>query len=199
MDRELKEDAMSRSTVTSPNARKQAKAPLALRIVLMVVAAVVLAVGIVSAGNIMAVNAYNQATQSLESNIKAAGKDAADLDMLKTSQQQNDKQFADALAFNALLVPSAKASIESNAATSRKLTSLIEKALKQQESSQQGSSGSQAESDKKSNSSETSGLSNEEREKVQELLKQNQQTQSPSPSASSSSSNTSTSENVKPW
>jgi hypothetical protein len=181
------------------NSSSAHRAPLPLRIGVAVIAALLLVTGVVAACNALAINTYNQATQNLTSNISAAKKSTADLSKLKASQEQTDSQYADAQAFSAVLLPSAKSSIQQNAATSKELTALIDKALKEQQSSSKSSDGSEAETDKKSNSSETSGLSQEEREKVQELLKQNQATQTPSPSASSSSSNTSTNENVKPW
>jgi hypothetical protein len=195
----FKENAMSTTTSNSKASATKSKGPLALRLGLYVVAALVLIIGIIAACNAIALNTYNQATQSLVSNIKTAKKDTADLAMLKSSQEQTDSQFADAQALSAILLPTTNNTIKHNAETSRKLTALITSALKAQQSSTTSSDSNQAETDKKSTSSSTSGLSQEEREKVQELLKQNQATQTPTPSASSSSSNTSTSENVKPW
>jgi hypothetical protein len=190
---------MNASAENRKTPRTRSRASLPLRVGLFAVSALLIVLGVLAACNAVALHTYNQATQSLESNIKTASKQTADLSILKSSQQQTDSQFSDAQTFSAVLLPAAKSAIEHNAATSRQLTALIDKVLKEQQSSTSSSDSQQAETDKKSNSSETSGLSQEEREKVQELLKQNQATQTPSASASSSSSNTSTSENVKPW
>ncbi|MFT8357864.1 DUF6466 family protein [Bifidobacterium aquikefiri] len=180
------------------------RAPLPVRIVLIVLAFVVFLGIALTLVNIRAAGTYNQATQSLQSNLKAASKDNADLNELKASQQQNDAQLSDAKTFSYILLPSISQSITSNAITSQQLTTLINQALKAQNGGSGSTSSSNASGAQSSSASSTpeSSLNAEQRKKVAELLKQNQelqQSQASSSASTSSSSSSSSNSTTKPW
>lgn len=186
-------------------ARSTARAPLFVRIVLILVACVIFAATLATMVNIHAAGTYNQASQSLGSNLKAAAKDSADLNELKASQQQNDAQFSDAQRFSYLLLPHIANSVKSNAESSRKLSSLINAALTAQNNAHGGTSSSDASGASSSSASSTpqSSLNAEQRKKVAELLKQNQELEQSNASSSASTSSAtpshSSSSTTKAW
>lgn len=180
------------------------RAPMAVRAVLIALSAVS-ALGAGWAGvNAVAVRGYDAATASLMRNLEAASKDDADLDRLGAAQQQTDAQFADAGALAPVLLPSVRGPIDTNAEISKRLTALIAEAKAQQNGTGTTSTdGSEVQDADRQQSQEEQGLSDEQRKKVDELLRQNQQlaTASPSPSASSSTSTSAPGEQSasKPW
>ena len=108
MDHAIQEAAVS-TTV-------KARASLPVRIIIAVIAAISIAVGALAIVNLASVSNYNQATNSLNANIKASQQQDADFDKLQTQQQQTDAQFREAGAAGALLLPNVRSSIEHNAA-----------------------------------------------------------------------------------
>lgn len=189
----------------SETAKPRHRASLGVRIVLIVAATIVFLGLALTLVNIRAAGTYNQATQSLQSNIKAASKDDADLNELKAAQQQTDAQFSDAEAFSHALLPGVSYAVKSNAATSRKLTAMIDAALKAQNGSSGSTSSSNASGASSSSASSTpeSSLNAEQRKKVAELLKQNQTLQQSNSSSSASTSSgtpsSSSSSTTKAW
>ncbi|MFT8704734.1 DUF6466 family protein [Bifidobacterium aquikefiricola] len=191
------------STETKPKTATM-RAPLFARIVLIVLAVAVFLGIVLTMVNIRAAGTYNQATQSLQTNLKAAAKENADLNELKASQQQNDAQLSDAKTFSYVLLPSISQSIASNAKTSQQLTALINQALTAQNGGNGSTSSSNASGARSSSASSTpeSSLNAEQRKKVDELLKQNQELQQSNASSSastSSSPSSSSSSTTKPW
>lgn len=110
MDHAIKEAAVS-TTVT-------ARASLPVRIAIAVIAAISVIVGVLGIVNLASVSNYNQATDSLNANIKASQQQNADFDKLQTQQQQTDAQFREAGAAGMLLLPNVRTSIEHNAEVS---------------------------------------------------------------------------------
>ncbi|NEG54316.1 cell surface protein [Bifidobacterium sp. SMA15] len=129
--------------------------------------------------NLAAIMRFNQATASLNENLKTAGKADADLDALSAGQQQTDAQFKDAGALGFLLVPQVRRSIESNAEVSRKLTSRTVKEVARQKgtdgSGSSSASGSGTASGSSRNAKQGGGLTAKQKQQVEELLKANQQ------------------------
>ena len=121
MDHAIKEAAVS-TTVT-------ARASLPVRIAIAVIAAISVIVGVLGIVNLASVSNYNQATDSLNANIKASQQQDADFDKLQTQQQQTDAQFREAGAAGMLLLPNVRTSIEHNAEVSAKLTESIRKKI----------------------------------------------------------------------
>lgn len=80
----------------SANTRMRAKCPLWARIVLACGAVLLLLVAGVAAVNLSASITFNQATASLNANIKAAQDESTDITTLKAQQQQTDAQFDEA-------------------------------------------------------------------------------------------------------
>ena len=76
MDHAIKEAAVS-TTV-------KARASLPVRIIIAVIAAISIAVGALAIVNLASVSNYNQATNSLNANIKASQQQDADFDKLQT-------------------------------------------------------------------------------------------------------------------
>ncbi len=179
------------------------KAPLAVRIALIVLAVAVLSVGLLAGVNLAAMGNYNQATQRLNENIRLVQQEDADLDKQYVSQQQTDAQFEDASAFGALLLPGLKEDIDYNSGISSQLTKLLEQQLNANDD--QDSTDATEDSAEGTVGSGTSGgnLTAEQLEKVEELLRQNtSSTQSDTgddSSGSGTAKNQSDSTQAKPW
>ena len=92
----------------SANTRMRAKCPLWARIVLACGAVLLLLVAGVAAVNLSASITFNQATASLNANIKAAQDESTDITTLKAQQQQTDAQFDEAGRMRTLLLPQVK-------------------------------------------------------------------------------------------
>ena len=168
MDRNLKETAVRNSNEIhkndgSANTRMRAKCPLWTRIVLACGTVLLLLVAGVAAVNLSASITFNQATASLNANIKAAQDESTDITTLKAQQQQPDAQVKDA--------------IDTNASISSELTKIT---LKQAEAQNSGSDSGQAQSAQQSENSSSNAkkggaLTDEQKKQVEELMKANQQ------------------------
>ncbi|RSX53132.1 cell surface protein [Bifidobacterium goeldii] len=185
---------------------RTARAGLPARICIGVLAVCCLCGGVIAAVNLTSVNTFNQATQQLTRNLKTLDDASADLDALAAKQQQVDAQFADASSPAVLLLPQVKQSIATNAAISQELTADIAARLREQrgDTSATAANTSSANTDS-ADSKSHDGLTQEQRDKVDELLKANQQStpsgSSPSSTKSDSASNTKNSgtQTPKPW
>lgn len=200
MDHAIQEAAVS-TTV-------KARASLPVRIIIAVIAAISIAVGALAIVNLASVSNYNQATNSLNANIaniKASQQQDADFDKLQTQQQQTDAQFREAGAAGALLLPNVRSSIEHNAAVSARLTESIRKKIQSMQDSGKSDTGTAIEGEQSitdGNQGNGSTLTDEQRQKVEELLAQNaQSTQSDSNDSGSAAKQDSdgTSSPAKPW
>ena len=170
-----------------------ARASLPVRIAIAVIAAISVIVGVLGIVNLASVSNYNQATDSLNANIKAS------------QQQQTDAQFHEAGAAGMLLLPNVRTSIEHNAEVSAKLTESIRKKIEEM----QHADGTEADTAIEGGQSVTDGgqgnggtLTDEQRQKVEELLAQNAQSaQSDSDDSGSAAKQDSnqTSSPAKPW
>ena len=180
----------------------KARASLPVRIIIAVIAAISIAVGALAIVNLASVSNYNQATNSLNTNIKASQQQDADFDKLQTQQQQTDAQFREAGAAGALLLPNVRSSIEHNAAVSARLTESIRKKIQDSGKSDTGTAIEGEQSITDGNQGNRSTLTDEQRQKVEELLAQNaQSTQSDSNDSGSAAKQDSdgTSSPAKPW
>ena len=181
-DRNLKETAVRNSNEIhendgSANTRMRAKCPLWARIVLACGAVLLLLVAGVAAVNLSASITFNQATASLNANIKAAQDESTDITTLKAQQQQTDAQFNEAGRMRTLLLPQVKDAIDTNASISSELTKIT---LKQAEAQNSGSDSGQAQSAQQSENSSSNAkkggaLTDEQKKQVEELMKANQQ------------------------
>lgn len=180
MDRNLKEAAVRNSNEIhendgSANIRMRAKCPLWARIVLACGAALLLLVAGVASVNLSASITFNQATASLNANIKAAQDESTDITTLKAQQQQTDAQFAEAGRMRTLLLPQVKDAIDTNASISSELTKItLKQAEAQNSGSGQAQSAQQSESSS-SNAKKGGALTDEQKKQVEELMKANQQ------------------------
>lgn len=180
------------------------RASLPVRIILGVAAVSLLIVGSAALVNFVALTNYNQATQSLRTNIKASRRTDADFNGLYAKQQQVDAQFQEAASARILILPGLREAIDHNGATSRALTKYVLAKTKAQNGQQSGTSGTddqtvagQDTADAKTKSK--SDLTEEQRQKVEDLLAQNtQSTQSDSSSSAKQKQNDSDSP-TKPW
>lgn len=167
----------------------QARASLAIRIVMIAIAVIALAFAVLTGLNISASARFNQATASLNSNLKQAARSDADLDALNASQQQTDAQFEDAARLNLALLPQLREAISANAAVSSKLTQRIKQELAAQQGGNSANSGS-----------DTSGLTDEQKKQVEELLKANQQSTDTNPSTNTQTDKgNKKQQTAKPW
>ena len=114
----------------------------------------------------------------MNANIKASQQQDADFDKLQTQQQQTDAQFREAGAAGALLLPNVRSSIEHNAAVSARLTESIRKKIQSMQDSGKSDTGIAIEGKQSvtdGNQGNGSTLTDEQRQKVEELLAQNAQ------------------------
>lgn len=173
---------------------------LPVRIALIVAAVLCAIIAGLAVTNLVALNRFNAATASLTSNIAAAQDDTTDLNTLKTRQQQTDAQFAEAQALDPVLLPSLKDAIDTNSNLSKALTKLL---LEREDEQQSSSSSSSKNNSSDSNSSSSlDGLTDEQKQQVQDLLKSNQQTTDEN--ANNTSGDDETTDNTsgntaKPW
>lgn len=183
MDRNLKEAAVRNSNEIhkndgSANIRMRAKCPLWTRIVLACGTVLLLLVAGVAAVNLSASITFNQATASLNANIKAAQDESTDITTLKAQQQQTDAPIRRGRAnAHGFCCPQVKDAIDANASISSELTKIT---LKQAEAQNSGSDSGQAQSAQQSESSSSNAkkggaLTDEQKKQVEELMKANQQ------------------------
>lgn len=181
----------------------QARASLVIRIVMIAIAVMALAFAVLTGLNISASARFNQATASLNSNLKQAARSDADLDALNASQQQTDAQFEDAARLNLALLPQLREAISANAAVSSKLTQRIKQELAAQQGGNSANSGSDTndvEGGKDSTANDTSGLTDEQKKQVEELLKANQQSTDTNPSTNTQTDKgNKKQQTAKPW
>jgi len=186
---------------------KTTRASLAVRIGLVILAVLLGAVAMLAVVNLAANGNYNHATRSLQENIKTSRQNNVDWDKLRIRQQQTDAQFNDAGEMRALLLPRLRESIDHNSHVSAQLTKTIIEKTKSDKDDQSDSDTSADADARRTNGSESKKdikLTDAQREKVDELLKQNaQSTQSDSDadgSGSAANQNTDkSSSQVKPW
>nr|WP_221339819.1 DUF6466 family protein [Bifidobacterium felsineum] len=155
----------------------RARVSLGVRIALIIAAIVLVAVAGIAAANLSAAAKFNQATSTLNANIKAAQQESTDITTLHAQQQQTDAQFAEAGQMRAVLLPQIRDAIDANASISSELTKIT---LKQAEAQQNGDVSSetaaqQAGNTSKSNAKKGGALTEEQKKQVEELMKANQQ------------------------
>nr|WP_240541108.1 DUF6466 family protein [Bifidobacterium colobi] len=154
-----------------------ARGKLGLRIALVIAAVLLLVIAGLAAVNLSAAVKFNQATTSLNANIKAAQDESTDLSTLNAQQQQTDAQFAEAGQMRSALLPQIRDAIDANASVSAELTKIT---LKKVEAQQTGSTENQTEangsaSSSKKNAKKGGSLTEEQKKQVEELMKANQQ------------------------
>ncbi|RBP98416.1 cell surface protein [Bifidobacterium aemilianum] len=172
----------SRHTDTSPSAgridkQSQARAGLPLRIVLGALAALLIALALVAALNLKAVNTYNQATASLNKTIAEAKSSDADLDKLSAQQEQIKAQLESAQGLGILLLPQVRNSISTNAQVSSVLVQETHEKMTEVKTGGSQSASKDADGAKRPGAGNTQsggGLTDEQRRQVEELLKSNQ-------------------------
>ena len=190
----------------SPQSRS-ARAPLAVRVAMVVTAVVMAAAAAWAAINLYAAVSCNDAARTLEQNVSDASQDAADLEMLRIRQQQVDDQLDDMQLFSALLLPQIRHAVEGNLDTSRQLTQRTQEEIDRQQ--QGGTDDQQADQPIDGQDAEEllsgGGLTEEQRQRIEELLQSNQ---SSTPSESTETSEAEGSDatgdgneqtEVKPW
>lgn len=184
-----------------------ARAPLAVRVAMVVIAVVMAAAAAWAAINLYAAVFCNDAARTLEQNVSDASQDAADLEMLRIRQQQVDDQLDDVNMFSALLLPQIRHAVEGNLNTSRQLTQRTQEEIDRQQ--QGGTDDQQADQPIDGQDAEEllsgGGLTEEQRQRIEELLQSNQ---SSTPSESTETSEAEDSDatgdgneqaEVKPW
>ena len=194
------DDAGTRSRTAISKARHVTRAALAIT------AAALLAGAGLAGLNLSVMRTVGQASATLEHNLGQAARKDADLDKLKASQEQTDAQFADAEATSRLQLPQLRRSAEANARTSRALSDVIDKALREQEDGEGASRATGGRQDSSSdshtdsaggsgNGKDDSGLSEEQRQQVEKLLQSNSPSSKPSPTTQPSTGDSTN----KPW
>lgn len=154
-----------------------------LRFSLVTLSSIVIALCVISAylsiTNLKAESTYNSATKSLINNIKASKKVDADREILLVSQKQVDDQFNEAKSPYTILLPHIKNSIEHNALISKRLTRFLQKQIdedkKNTDSSTQSNYNDRNQKNNLRDKSGNSSLSDSQKKKVEDLLKQNNQ------------------------
>lgn len=184
---------------------KRTRASLPTRVALIVLAVLLGTVALLAVVNLAANGNYNHATRSLQENIKTSKQNNVDWDKLRVQQQQTDAQFDDAGEMRALLLPQLRESIDHNSRVSGQLTkAIIEKAKsgKDDQSDSDTNANADARQTNGSESKKDTRLTDAQREKVEELLKQNTQSTQSDSNTNGSTANQNTdksSSQTKPW
>ncbi|MBM6745961.1 cell surface protein [Bifidobacterium ruminantium] len=184
---------------------KRTRASLPTRVALIVLAVLLGMVALLAVVNLAANGNYNHATRSLQENIKTSKQNNVDWDKLRVRQQQTDAQFDDAGEMRALLLPQLRESIDHNSRVSDQLTkTIIEKAKsgKDDRSDSDTNANADARQTNGSESKKDTRLTDAQREKVEELLKQNTQSTQSDSNTNGSAANQNTdksSSQTKPW
>lgn len=184
---------------------KRTRASLPTRVALIVLAVLLGTVALLAVVNLAANGNYNHATRSLQENIKTSKQNNVDWDKLRVRQQQTDAQFDDAGEMRALLLPQLRESIDHNSRVSGQLTkAIIEKAKsgKDDQSDSDTNANADARQTNGSESKKDTRLTDAQREKVEELLKQNTQSTQSDSNTNGSAANQNTdksSSQTKPW
>ena len=184
---------------------KRTRASLPTRVALIVLAVLLGTVALLAVVNLAANGNYNHATRSLQENIKTSKQNNVDWDKLRVQQQQTDAQFDDAGEMRALLLPQLRESIDHNSRVSGQLTkAIIEKAKsgKDDQSDSDTNANADARQTNGSESKKDTRLTDAQREKVEELLKQNTQSTQSDSNTNGSAANQNTdksSSQTKPW
>lgn len=184
---------------------KRTRASLPTRVALIVLAVLLGMVALLAVVNLAANGNYNHATRSLQENIKTSKQNNVDWDKLRVQQQQTDAQFDDAGEMRALLLPQLRESIDHNSRVSDQLTkAIIEKAKsgKDDQSDSDTNANADARQTNGSESKKDTRLTDAQREKVEELLKQNTPSTQSDSNTNGSAANQNTdksSSQTKPW
>ena len=184
---------------------KRTRASLPTRVALIVLAVLLGTLALLAVVNLAANGNYNHATRSLQENIKTSKQNNVDWDKLRVQQQQTDAQFDDAGEMRALLLPQLRESIDHNSRVSGQLTkAIIEKAKsgKDDQSDSDTNANADARQTNGSESKKDTRLTDAQREKVEELLKQNTQSTQSDSNTNGSAANQNTdksSSQTKPW
>lgn len=167
-----------------------------VRIILVILGLVMALVAVWGLANIHAISTYNEATRSLNTSIAEANRSDADPDRIKAIQDQTDKLFHQAESLGPILLPGTRQAIHKSKAVSDKLTRRVTRQIRSQEVAK-GKEG-QAADLQEQNGRGQQGLTQEQQDKVDEILRQNQQVQDPStgPQTSQGKEDPKT---VKPW
>lgn len=178
-----------------------ARSPLAVRIVLGAVAALALLGAAWGAWNLRAAAAYDQATAALRNVAQEAAASDADASRLAQQARQAQDQLAD-VDGDILLLPGLRADIGTNLAAAQDLVRQLDAANASQDGADaSGGTGTNGNGTAAGDSTE---LSDEQRQRIEDMLKANQST-SPSPDAGSNAdagqegTPGTTSGEAKPW
>ncbi|BDR52744.1 hypothetical protein KIM372_06510 [Bombiscardovia nodaiensis] len=180
-----------------PSRKPVARAPRVVRLALALIALLAVCVGLLALWNARATSTYNQASTSLTANLKAASQETVNLAKLTQSQLQVDTLFADAQRGKQLILPSTRRSIEHNAHLSQELTEALRKAATAQEQESAKTSQPQETPDQQGRGS--NGLTQEQRQAIDDMLKRNQELQNANPLPSNQPSNKPGDHTAKPW
>lgn len=171
------------------------------RIILGIVSVVLITITILGLVNVHAISTYNQATRSLNTGIAELSKTNSDPTRIAANQDQAEQLFHQAQALTPLLLPKTRQAIEEGKTVSAQLTQALKEKNKILEENQskrlkEGETGHGSNTTSGSSGDKT-GLSQEQQDKVDKLLRQNHQQPSPSPSPGSQSQEGK--KPTKPW
>lgn len=197
--------ALDPAVKASGDDKRPPRASLATRIAIAAIATAALLAAAWSAMTAITSAQYDTATDALNANLATAAGDDVDLSQLRASQQQVDDQFRGIERMTRLVPAPLSSAISTNADASRRLSAIVDAALNQQ---RDGSSGGGQQQDQSSDQTDQQNqqtnpeLSDEQRQKVQDLIEQNRRlaaTSSPTASSTGTPSAPSEQSSVKPW
>lgn len=193
---------MSKRTRTErmpESSQTRRRAPLAVRIIIGVLAVLSLAVTVLAGINIAAQRQYDAATQALQENIAKASKDDADFKKLLSSQRSVNEQFTKVSAQSHILLPQINEAVDHNAQVSSQLTAKLQDQIDSTQAQQN------SDDTTKQQPKSLSSLNDEQRQQVEDMLKSNEELGKDQESSSANDQNNSTdnkrqsSSSVKPW
>lgn len=193
----------TRSTNSSSSSSRQARMPLATRIVIGILSLLALAAAVIAGINISLLSSFNSSTRDLQSNIASFNSSASSMSInqlkaLTQKQKSLDQSLSDLQSRSSLASSRVKKSISHNAAISRQFTQKVATLLKEKEkktgrkidTAQKPTSSSSA----SSSSSSSQSKNTEDEQKAKKLLKRNTTKQTAKPNSSKSASS-----QTKPW
>lgn len=173
--------AAHNSSETTGTETVSGKRMLGARIILAFLGLIMALIAAWGLTNINAISTYNQATHSLNTSIAEANRSDADPAKIKAIQEQTDQLFNQAESMGPILLPGTRQTIQQSRAVSDRMTRRATRQLRSQEASK-GGAGRFAGSPGQSGTGKQGqqGLTKDQQEKVDEILKQSQQTHDPS-------------------
>lgn len=187
------------------NSTQSSRASKAVRIMLLCCSALLIIASILAGINMYAVNTYNDATQTLQSIIKQAQKPDADIKQLYTHNAQVLNQFHSLDSLKPVTLAETQRAVAANSAVAAQLQDRMKHMLDEQNKQASRNDAHNNDDAQEGSASANPALSDEQRQKVEDMLKSNEAQQDNTDQSNNdnhenqSNNNTKHSDQIKPW